>query len=159
MNLTLLIDDLEQDIFVTNVNSIYPIHELIYLFNNVANVNYIREHLPLSVKRKKETLQFDLFYNRDNDGNVSYIVSNTTFADFNTVGSGSLFDDVETLEMKHVLLNSLKKYNYLIVSSGKDFSDQFKRVKLAQIFNTRHINEFNKKEQNIIQNIYYEKQG
>ena len=159
MSLTLQLEDLEPDIFISNVNSPLFLHELIYHINNKENLNFIRELEPFCVKRKTKEIFFEWF-SCILEGSDAFIISNTCYNEQKDIREGlNLFSEgLIELEQKHFLAPSKKKTEYFLVSQSK-FKASVLKSNIGTITESVHIDAYSKIERQIFQDIYYEKQS
>jgi len=160
MNLTLEIEDFDQDIFIVNINSPLTFSELVYFINNKKNFNFALDKCGYTLTRKKSLLMFPYYVDVQDDDNHSYIISNLAYTEsLETPSSGSLFDANPSMETKHFLQPRIKKHNYFLLSADATHFKTFESKYLTLFTDSKHISDYNKREQDLFQQIYYEKQS
>lgn len=160
MNLTLEIEDLDQDIFIININSPLAFSELIYFINNKKKSNFTLDSNGFELKRKKASLLFPFYVDFKDDDNHSYIISNLAYTEGVKITShGSLFDETSKMETKHFLQPRIKKHNYFFLSAEEIKFRAFESKHLTLFAGSKHISEYNRREQDLFQQVYYEKQS
>lgn len=160
MNLTLEIEDFDQDIFIVNINSPLSFSELVYFINNKTNSSFSLDKKGYKITRNQIPLLFPYYVDYKEDDNHSYIISNLAYAESNeTPSKGLLFADTPAIETKHLLQTRIKKFNYFILSAEALQFNTFESKQQTLFTDSKHISEFNKREQDLFQQIYYEKQS
>jgi hypothetical protein len=160
MNLTLEIEELDQDIFIVNINSPLAFSELVYFINHKKKANFVLDKNGYALIRKKTPLLFPYYVDFKEDDNHSYIISNLAYSESaETPSKGSLFDEEPSMETKHFLQPGIKKHNYFFLSAEAVKFNNFESKHLTLFTDSKHISEYNKREQDLFQQIYYEKQS
>ncbi len=160
MNLTLEIEDLEQDIFIIDINSPLSFSELVYFINNIKHSSFVLDKKGYRVKRNQISLVFPYYADVKEDDSHSYIISNLAYTEgIKNPSDGSLFDDISLIEKKYFLQPRIKKHNYFFLSAEKVQFNTFDSKNFTFFNDSKHISEYNKREQDLFQQIYYEKQS
>lgn len=160
MSLTLTINDETPEVELILINSGLDPFQFIYHFNTLFNLNFAKSSTPISLKRNKQSLEFNYYlWHDDSLDSHTWIIDNTV----KTIDQSNLFFGLEQqVEQTHHLLKSKKNFD-LIILVETEFLHQLTIGKIKQIPNLLQINkvllhEINKVEQQTILNIYYEKQ-
>lgn len=160
MNLTLEIEALDQDIFIVNINSPLAFSELVYYINTKKKSNFTLDKSGFTLKRKNTPLLFPFYVDSKADDNHSYVVSNLAYTEgLKPSSSGSLFGETSKVETKHFLLPGIRKHNYFFLSAEQIKFSAFEPEHLTLFASSKHISKYNKREQDLFQQIYYEKQS
>ena len=160
MNLTLEIEDLDQDIFIVNINSPLTFCELVYFINNKTQSNFTLDKKGYVLTRKNTPLLFPYYVDYKDDDNHSYIITNLAYTEsLKTPSEGLLFDETSVMETKHFLQPRIKKHNFFFLSAEQTRFNTFESKHLTVFTDSKHISEFNTREQALFQQIYYEKQS
>lgn len=162
MNLTLEIEDVDPDIFIININSALTFCELVYFINNKKKSNFTLDKKGFSLTRKKCALLFPYYSDLKSGDNPSYVISNVAYAKcFQPDSNGSLFEEPAAIETKHFLQPGIKTQNYFFLSTqAEEFKTLTFNYRHQTLFaDSKHISEYNKREQHLFQQVYYEKQS
>lgn len=155
MNLTLEIEDLEEDIFVQPIITHLPISQMAYHLNNQFGFNFKKQRdktpfLPVGFNHVHRYI-----HGKDNDV-ICLLENHPIVLEHN---QESLFGETLTIETKKILFRSFKKANLLVLSNLSLNDNVLKNPNHGKIGITKSHKAMTKKEQLLIENIYYDQQS
>ena len=160
MSLTLQFEDELPDLFVTRIMSELQPHELVYHLNNTLGVNYQKEKKAFKITRKRLELNFMWFTHNIDEETEHFFIHNIAYLKQAVAKTNSLFAQNEEIETQHYLLPGSKKFNFLLLTlnaSDEKKLQQLQKKRVIGNFDCLLFADFKKLDQNILQNIYYEK--
>ena len=159
--LTLEIEDDTPEIYLSFITSNSSLFKVVYALNKNCNVNFKKQKKAFTFTRNKLKLTFDFYFYKNNAQQKEWWILNNVC--YKEDRGASLFTEEQGLETKHLLFKSKKIITGTIIhfSPSLDisgFKDFIAKPIIQNIENTKHQN-LSKKEQHIVQEIYYDKQN
>ena len=160
MSLTLTIEEENPELTLYLINTELTSYQFVYHINQLLDINFIKSREQICSQRNRNKIHFNYFtYFDEALGEYLWVLENSS----KTIDTNlTLFSDSGGIEQTHHLLRSCKGYDLCLLASkhffAKNTLHQLKSVPQQITSTFKKLDGFNKKEQQVILDIYYEKQ-